>query len=323
MTLPLVSVIIPAYNAEPYLAETLDTLLAQTFQDWRAVVIDDGSSDRTAEIAHDYASKEPRIQVLSQPNQGLPRTRNRAMAELPGHYFAFLDADDLWHPEKLERQLAAARDHDVHWVYCAHRRFGPGLLDTDSSDWKPRCTYRDGSEMLESLAAFNYIIPSCVLVSKEAMDKVGGFEEKLIASEDWDMWLRLARSGYSSWGDPDKLCDYRVQSSGLASQRIPMFLGFMHSLPRYLPPELLVTGGAQPYVQQFFRDTFYHATPDQAIQIFDAYRPIARPALWLGVMGLLKALLPPRGFWFASRYGVIPLAKLLERLEYEWQRRRG
>src|SRR5262249_15019068 len=104
-SVPEVSVVVPAYNAERTLRETLDSVLGQTLQDFEVLVVDDGSSDATAAVARDAG--DPRVRVLSVPNGGVARARNLGIQEANGDLIAFLDADDLWRPRKLERQVEA------------------------------------------------------------------------------------------------------------------------------------------------------------------------------------------------------------------------
>ncbi len=104
MSAPLISVIIPAYNAAPWLAATLNSVLGQTVRDFEILVIDDGSRDATPEILAQFG---PPVRAISQQNAGVSASRNRGLAEARGHYVAFLDADDVWKPAKLDRQLAA------------------------------------------------------------------------------------------------------------------------------------------------------------------------------------------------------------------------
>jgi len=185
-----VSVITAAYNAAPFIEATLRSALDQTLRDLELIVIDDGSKDATAEVVARLASEDSRVRLISQTNRGLAATRNRGVLEARGALIAFLDHDDLWHPEKLALQ-AAALDADpaaaVASCYSA-------LLDEQH-----RCTgWRYGgdangdvyAEMLEWDMVSG---GSVALVRREALDAVGPFDESLPMRSDWDMWIRLAR----------------------------------------------------------------------------------------------------------------------------------
>ena len=118
---PLVSVIMPAYNAEKYIGEAIASVCAQTYKNWNLLILDDGSADRTVEIAESYAQQDARIQVLCNPqNMGVARTRNRGFDLAQGEWIALLDSDDRWRAQKLEKQLAVARSSDADIVYCSY-----------------------------------------------------------------------------------------------------------------------------------------------------------------------------------------------------------
>jgi glycosyltransferase involved in cell wall biosynthesis len=123
MASPLVSVIVPAWNAQSTLAETLQSAAAQTYRNLEIVIVDDGSADRTAGIAADFCASDARARLIRQPNAGVAAARNRAIEEAVGEFIAPLDADDLWHAEKIERQLATftASPPSVGLVYCWYR----------------------------------------------------------------------------------------------------------------------------------------------------------------------------------------------------------
>lgn len=189
---PLVSVITTVYNAESFLETSLHSLLAQTFTDFEAIVIDDGSTDGSAELVKRMARTEPRIRLIQQENQGHARATNRGLAEARGALIAFLDHDDLWRPQKLQRQVERLeQDTRVGFVGCYS-----ALLDA-----RLRCTgWRFGTR------AHGYVYRdmrfcdlvgggSVPLVRREAMERVGGFDPapEVQGREDWDTWLRLAR----------------------------------------------------------------------------------------------------------------------------------
>ena len=120
-TSPLVSVIIPAYNAEPFLRETIESVLSQTVSDWQMLVIDDGSSDNTQKIVTEFAQKDPRIQlVVNESNMGVAKTRNRGMELCRGKYVALLDSDDYWKPQLLEKMIARAEETGADIIYCSY-----------------------------------------------------------------------------------------------------------------------------------------------------------------------------------------------------------
>jgi len=114
----LVSVIMPAYNAEKYIAESIESVLAQTYEQWELLIIDDGSADRTKAIAESYAVRDERIQYIFQLNGKQGRARNKGIAAAHGEMIAFLDADDIWLPSKLEVQVAEMKEKGADLVFA-------------------------------------------------------------------------------------------------------------------------------------------------------------------------------------------------------------
>ncbi len=184
--MPKVSVVIPSYNAMTYLPETLESVLGQTFTDFEVLIINDGSSDHVVEWAAQI--EDGRVKLISQANKGLPGARNTGIAEAQGEYIAFLDADDLWDPTKLEKQ-----------VHCLDASPEVGLIHTWMLlvDEKGKSTGRvmtseaEGNAW-EQVIEKNVIACPSVVVRRHCFDKVGGFDCSLNSVEDWDMWIRIA-----------------------------------------------------------------------------------------------------------------------------------
>lgn len=188
---PRVSVVIPAFNAEAYLAETVSSVLAQTFRDCEIVAVNDGSTDGTRSV---LAAFGDRLRVIDQENRGLPGARNRGVAEARGEWVAFLDADDLWLPEKLEKQMALVEaDPSYELVYTNRYNIGVvGDLPEVQSDVQPLLA---GDVFEDLLTVGNVITVSSSLVRRSTFLALGGFDETLRAAEDWDLWLRLTATG--------------------------------------------------------------------------------------------------------------------------------
>jgi glycosyltransferase involved in cell wall biosynthesis len=180
-----VSVIVPAFNAGPYVTDAVTSALAQTHRPHEVIVVDDGSTDDTRERLRAF---DGQVQVLTQANRGAAAARNRGVAAARGEWIAFLDADDLWLPTKLDRQLAAvgacAISHTASW------RFGPTLGGDVAVTWPP--SWAAGA-VLDRLVLGNFITTSSVIVRRDAVLAVGGFDEQLRRVHDWHLWLRLCR----------------------------------------------------------------------------------------------------------------------------------
>lgn len=213
MSNPTISVIIPAYNVEKTIKRTIDSVLKQTFSDWEIIIINDGSTDSTVEIISQISSTK--LSFISCSNTGLPAaTRNRGLELANGEYIAFLDADDLWSPDKLELQLKAM---------LANPQAGLAYSWTDLIDEKDqfidRGNYISGNgNVYNLLLLVNFIENgSNPLIRRQALDKVGYFDESVIkGTEDWDLWLRLAKDyEFVCVNSPQVL--YRISSNSLSS----------------------------------------------------------------------------------------------------------
>lgn len=187
--MPAISVVIPAYNAERTLGETLQRALAQTLRDIEVLVIDDGSTDGTAQIAS--TTGDPRVRTISVSNGGVARARNRAIQAVSGEIIAFLDADDLWMPTKLERQLElmTARP-DVGMCFTSTVRIDAASTPLGLTTARG---YEDWSEAL--LLGSNLVTGSCssAMVRTVLARQTGGFDPRLSQCADWDFWLRLSQ----------------------------------------------------------------------------------------------------------------------------------
>ena len=218
---PLVSVIVPAYNAMPWLVETIASIRAQTMPDLEVIVVDDGSTDGTAQYAVGCSQLDSRVRCLSQPNTGLAGARNSGIREAAGRYLTFLDADDLWAPQKLERQLAIMQDRPRTAALTGLRRF----IDLDGTrQWSIDTVPgggQPGGDYLQSLLYLNYTemagIATCLAPADEWRE-LGGYDASLATAEDWDMWLRAARRLEMKVVAGEPLQFYRKRAGSLTTQ---------------------------------------------------------------------------------------------------------
>lgn len=209
--MPKVSVVIPAYNAMAYLPETMKSALAQTFDDFEVIVVNDGSSDRIEEWASQIT--DPRVKLISQTNLGLAGARNTGIAHAEGEYIAFLDADDLWEPTKLEKQVRSFEENpEAGLVYT----WTTIIDDKGTSIGRVFANHAEG-DVWERLIAHNIVeCGSVAMVRRCCFETVGVFEQTLRSYlEDWDMWLRLA-SRYPFKVVKEPLVYYRKHSSNIS-----------------------------------------------------------------------------------------------------------
>lgn len=216
--MPRVNIVVPAYNAEAFIADTVRSALQQTFTDLQVTVIDDGSKDATASHA---ALDDARVRVISQENRGMSRSRNRGMAEADSEFVALLDADDLWHPEKLRLQLQALQDRPDHdFCYTAfevwHGEPRPGFFQEPRSG---RIDETLSGWIYPRLILDNHALPSSVLWRRSAWDRMGGFLTDHQQTDDWEYLVRAStQHRFVRLAEPFVL--YRQHPASL-SKRVP------------------------------------------------------------------------------------------------------
>jgi len=185
---PLVSVILPVYNREAFLRQTLDSLVVQSYKSFEVIVINDGSNDSSVGIIEEYLKGYPQLfSLFSQDNRGVSSARNLGISKARGEFIAFLDSDDLWIRDKLQVQLDYMLKHkcsicqtDEAWV-----RNGKKV------NHMKKHTKRSGKIFIDSLPLC-IVSPSAVMIKKEVFQQVGGFNEALPVAEDYDLWLRIS-----------------------------------------------------------------------------------------------------------------------------------
>jgi glycosyltransferase involved in cell wall biosynthesis len=187
----LVSVIIPTYNSAAYLGEAIQSVLAQTYPDFEITVVDDGSTDGTAEALQPF---QDRVRLFRQDRAGPSAARNRGILNARGNLIAFLDADDMWQPEKLARQVDLLNRHpEVVLCYTDFSR-GPDGRPTAESQLK-HYEHPGLGDAFYSLLRNNFLVTPAVVVRREVLARAGLFDPSLRGSEDIELWLRLARLG--------------------------------------------------------------------------------------------------------------------------------
>jgi len=204
---PKVSVIIPAYNAEGYIADTLQSVFEQTYSNYEVIVVDDGSEDGTLPLLESYT---PRITVFSKPNGGPASARNVAIRHSDGEFIAFLDSDDLWHRNKLEEQIRFMEENPaIGLAYSEALMVGDGLME------ERKIGFTDNPTFCKLLYG-DFIPNSTVVIRRSCVEKVGLLDEsrELIAAEDYEYWLRIAKH-FTITGIPRPLAYYRVRGGSL------------------------------------------------------------------------------------------------------------
>lgn len=214
---PKVSVIIPVYNVAEYIAETLDSALAQTFRDFELIVINDGSPD-TAEFEKILEKYLDEIIYLKQENAGVGPARNVAITHSRGALLAFLDGDDVWLPEFLESQIKFLEENDFDLVYADALLFGGSALDGRTFMQNAPSV---GEVNFESLLDMRCnIVLSGSVARREAVLDAGMFEWKPVRAQDFNLWLRMAHRGARIGYQREVLLEYRIRPDSLSGNEV-------------------------------------------------------------------------------------------------------
>ena len=210
---PAVCVIMPAYNAGRFIEEAIRSVMEQTHQNWELLVIDDGSSDDTVQIVQRLCREDSRITLLqNERNMGVAHTRNRGLELCAGRYAALLDSDDVWHPQKLEKQLQLALKTGADVIYCSY-----GIMDEQG---KPRCEdflVPEKTDFDRTLIQ-GYISCSTALLSAKIVERYR-FDSQYY-HEDLALWLQILKDGYEARGAGEVLAQYRVMDGSRAANKL-------------------------------------------------------------------------------------------------------
>lgn len=213
MTEGLVSIITPCYNGAKYISETIDSVIAQTYTEWEMIIVDDGSKDNSAQIISGYVAKDSRIRLISQENAGSAAARNNGIRNASGQYTALLDADDLWLPEFLEKQIAFMREKNAVCVCCSYMR-----IDEKSAEIM-RPTIAKDIITVKDMRVMNYIGCLTGLYDTTRHGKIFLREELKSIRDDYAYWYDIVALEDKAYGNPEILAKYRVLSGSTTGNK--------------------------------------------------------------------------------------------------------
>lgn len=215
MTDKLVSIITPTYNCGKFIGRTIESVQAQTYPNWEMIIVDDRSTDDTKEIVERYRKEDPRIRYyLLEVNSGAAVARTRAMAEAKGAYMAFLDSDDIWMADKLERQLAFMEEKGYAFTCTAYEQI-------DEED-------RPLNKVIKTVkkTSYNRLLLDCPVGNSTVMYNVevmGKFEVPNIRKRNDDaLWLQMLKKEKYIWGMPEVLMRYRIRKNSISSNKLQL-----------------------------------------------------------------------------------------------------
>lgn len=230
--MPTVTIIIPSYNSREYLKCTLETVKKQTFQSWECLIIDDCSPDGSADFAREITQDDQRFKVIPlSKNRGVSNARNVGLRQATGDYIAFLDADDLWHPSKLEVQLKQMNEKTMQFSYTGYSVIAPSGETIVASYPIPR--YLKLSKFLSNTA----IVTSSVLIERNLCTH-RFCPGPLFRSEDAIYWIKIFRTGQIALGIRQQLVAYRLTPGSLSRNKARSFLAFITISMKYSPYNL-------------------------------------------------------------------------------------
>ncbi len=217
MSNDLVSVIMPAYNAEKYIPEAIESVIGQTYPGWELIVVDDGSTDNTAGIISQYAARDNRIRYIQQPHGKQAKARNNALMHARGELIAFLDADDIWMPDKLEVQTEIMNRHPFDLTFSDGYFFESNPVMGLQYRIKIKYGQYQGEEAVKDFLSGNRVPLMTAVARRSSLQKVNNFLETPGIHEDYDLWIRLLINGCTFLGINNCLAFYRKHKTSASS----------------------------------------------------------------------------------------------------------
>lgn len=252
----LVSIIMPAYNSEKYIGKAIESVLAQTYNNWELIVIDDASKDNTLDIINDYRKKDSRIKLFqNKVNTGVSATRNIGIELASGDWIAFLDSDDIWLPYKLEKQMKYAELYGAEFLFT-----GASFVDENGIPYKGIFEIPEKISYYE-LRKHNVISCSSVLIRKKFFESIKMENDEM--HEDYAVWLRILRTGVIAYGVNEPLLIYRISRNSKSGKKIRS-IKMTYRVFRYI---------GHNYIESLYF-TFSHilASVQKYINIYTGYR---------------------------------------------------
>lgn len=292
-TIPTVSIIVPCYNQADYMPMTLDSVLAQTFTNWECILVNDGATDNTEEVAAEYCQRDSRFVYHKQHNQGLSAARNAGLQLSKGEYIQFLDADDILLPTKLEKQVSLLESSRGDVCVCHHSLF----TCEPSNIWE-----NEFSQSIYDLTTrgflYNWGVTFVIAIHSGLFKKAFlqnnrlHFDENVRACEDWLFWTSLAHCGAIFSESSDKLVLYRVHTASMTqdksymqSNRVRVFVRMYEYLPESEKSEFLQRGTDN--LVRFFAQSNRNVSAEQRANSIDykfgaaVLRPLHKLSSWL------------------------------------------
>lgn len=223
----LVSIIMPCYNGEKFIKETIESVLAQTYTSWELLIIDDGSKDSSVDIIKNY-QQDKRIKLIQQANAGSAAARNNGIRNAKGQYIALLDSDDIWFPNFLQEQVSFIKNKNTVCVYSAYTR-----IDEDSNEILGPVKVKKHIS-LKDMMAVDQIGCLTGLYDREKYGKIYLHEELKSLFDDYAYWIDIVKLEDSAYGNPKVLAKYRVRENSMTSNKKKLIIKHYNFYRNYL-----------------------------------------------------------------------------------------
>jgi len=287
---PLVTIITPTYNRAAFLPQAIDGVLAQTYENFELIIVDDGSTDNSPEILSEYQSKDERIRVYRQENQGQSIARNKAITEARGEFICFLDSDNYWAPDKLEQQLNLFETNpSVDVIYG-----DIVTVDENSIELSRKNMKRYSGNISRWMLRDNCVSMNTAMARRRCFDEMGGMSGQRRVADDYDLWLRFS-ARYRFLYVPEYWAYYRVMEDQISSDKTARFESneaiirdFRRKFPDALTDKEFDVGFAVFYV----RKARYLASTGRKREAFGelfkalSYRPLEK-VVWRGAAAIV------------------------------------
>ncbi|MDY6798542.1 MAG: glycosyltransferase [Pseudomonadota bacterium] len=275
---PVVSVVTPTYNRAGFLLQAIESVLQQTFGDFELIVVDDGSTDDTPQLMDRYL-QDTRVRYFKQSNQGQSVARNRGIKEAQGEYICFLDSDNAWHEDKLEKSLEAFRQNPgFHVVYGDYM-----VIDAEGNELGVNQMRRYTGRVTAHLLKDNFVSMNTTMTRRNCFREMGGFDEKDRLAEDYGLWLRFS-TRYRFYYLDQILGYYRVMNGQISSDKARRLEANERLLKSFLAeyPDSVSASEKRRGLSHFYaRKARHHGSSGEAIKaLADSARSLSLDPFW-------------------------------------------
>lgn len=319
---PLISIVVPVYNTEQYIAETIQSVIDQTYDHWELLLIDDGSTDGSAAIMKSFAENDPRIHYFHKENGGQASARNDGIKKSKGAYVGFLDADDLWLKNKLTQQIKELETYQPDFLYGLGYYYYPERdPQLETYDWISG--ERSGLDFFKVLYHSCAVNTNTVLVKRELFEAVGYFDESqhLRGTEDWDLWMRIAKTVDKIYGSPLRLVYYRIHEGGIHLQHTRMLIGKIAIYDKYerdyVIPKLMRKREYRYHYRELFNHLHKDGRSDEIKSFFNEFAKKDRAGFGTFMQRIIFPFVSKSTFIWMSNKLIYRVAYRLEKVTYK------